>query len=296
MSFSSELKNDLCEIKPASPQSALARLCGMLHFARKFTPYEVSLFTENQSVHQLFVKSLEKFGSVPGECILQRKVQKGTGDVYIAEVNEEWSRILNDNYSMYHPAEFLGDYLAGAFLVCGSVTDPNKDYHLEFVIGGKRRCDGFSELLTQASFVPLRTKRQGYEVLYFRDSEQIEDLLTMIGAAKSSLEIMNVKIFKNIRNKVNRITNCETANISKTVAAAASVTQDINYIVDLRGMNYIPEELREVAKVRVENPDMSLRELCTVMEEKISRSGLNHRLRRLSDIACQLRKETGELT
>ncbi len=129
-------------------------------------------------------------------------------------------------------------------------------------------------------------------MLYYRESENIEDALTAAGAPKSAMELMEVKIVRDMRNKVNRVTNCETANIDKTVTASARQIADIEYLILSLGLEGLPEELREVAVKRMENPELSLRELLGTLSEPLSRSGLNHRLSRLSRMAEELRTRT----
>ena len=134
-------------------------------------------------------------------------------------------------------------------------------------------------------------RRKGSELLYLKESEQIEDFLTLIGAPVSSMRLMEVKVMKTVRNHVNRTTNCETANLNKTVSAAASQVQDIRFIRDTVGLSYLGPELQEVAELRLKNEEMSLRELAANLSQPISRSGVNHRLRRISEIAEKLREQ-----
>ena len=182
-------------------------------------------------------------------------------------------------------------FVRGAFLACGSVTDPNKEYHLEFSVPSLSLAEGLLSLL-QEHGIPIKlASRKGIRLLYLKESEPIEDLLTYMGAVNNSLELMNVKIYKDVRNKVNRVTNCETANIEKTVNAAAGQVEAIRLIEQTLGLDELPEDLREVAGLRLENPDMSLRELCQSLVEPISRSGVNHRLKRLMAIADEIREK-----
>jgi DNA-binding protein WhiA len=182
-----------------------------------------------------------------------------------------------------------GAFLSGVYLSCGSVTDPEKGYHLEFVARRESLCRELAALLEQ--YIPgvKTTSRRGVFVAYYKDRIQIEDLLTLMGASKASLTMIDVEMIKEVRNRANRVTNCETANIDKTVSAAAGQMQDIAYILDTKGLEFLPENLRGVALLRLENPDLSLRELCALCEESISRSGLHHRLEKLSKIAGELR-------
>lgn len=149
-------------------------------------------------------------------------------------------------------------------------------------------------LLEQVVGMPKFQLRRDQAVLYYRESENIEDALTAAGAPKSAMELMEVKIVRDMRNKVNRVTNCETANIDKTVTASARQIADIEYLILSLGLEGLPEELREVAVKRMENPELSLRELLGTLSEPLSRSGLNHRLSRLSRMAEELRTRNAD--
>jgi len=180
--------------------------------------------------------------------------------------------------------------LRGAFLAAGSITDPQKDYHLEFVSGHQKLCRDLIALLKELSLEPKYIARKGSGIVYFKESEQIEDLLTMMSATNCTLTLMGVKIIKSIRNNANRVTNCETANITKTVDAAGSQLEMIELIYRQQGLDSLPAELREIALARMDNPDMSLRELGASLSPPLSRSGVNHRLARLKEIADRLRE------
>ena len=168
--------------------------------------------------------------------------------------------------------------------------DPERDYRAEFVVPARRLCDDLETFLGESLAPPKRTVRRNDYLLYYKESEHIEDLLTYIGAPKSSLELMEVKIVKEVRNKVNRATNCETANIGKTVAAAMGQVRAIQRIEATCGLGALDEELRELARLRLENPELSLRELGAALSSPISRSGVNHRLRRILEFAEELEK------
>ena len=189
------------------------------------------------------------------------------------------------------PEEEAAAFLSGAFLACGAVSDPEKGYRVEFATQHQPLADDLAALLAEYLAPPKRTVRRNDYLLYYKESENIEDLLTYLGAPKSSLELMEVKIVKELRNRVNRATNCETANISKTVNAALSQIEDIRLIEASGGIGSLDEELRELARLRLQNPDMSLRELGQALTSPISRSGVNHRLRRISEYAAELRRK-----
>lgn len=181
-------------------------------------------------------------------------------------------------------------FLTGAYLVSGSMTDPLKEYHLEFVTPYYNLSNDLQAILSNIGTIK-NTERKSIHVLYFKDSECIEDILTFMGATMSSLEIMNVKILKDVRNKANRIANCDSANIEKTVAASAKQVDDIELIERVKGLSFLSADLREIAEIRMENPELSLRELGQMLEKPIGRSGANHRMMKISAIAEELRKE-----
>ena len=176
-------------------------------------------------------------------------------------------------------------YLRGAFLACGTVTNPSTDYHLEFSLPHHLLSRDLLTLMQELGFRARLVHRKGSQVIYLKESEQIEDALTLMGATGASLELMNVKMVKDIRNAANRIANCENANIDKTVTASLAQIEAIRQIERLQGLDGLPEELRELARLRLENPDMSLRELGEQLSEPLSRSGVNHRLRRILEFA-----------
>ena len=183
----------------------------------------------------------------------------------------------------------LGGYTAGIFLACGSVNDPSKEYHMEFSAPTDELASGLSLLLGDIGVSAGRVVRRGQFIVYIKGSESIEDTLTFIGAQQCTLELMNVKIYKDVRNKANRIANCDAANIDKVLKAALKQREDIRLIAGTIGLDSLSEELREVAELRLENSDMSLQEIGDSLSAPISRSGVNHRFRKLAKIADELR-------
>lgn len=187
--------------------------------------------------------------------------------------------------------EWMGEedepaFLSGAFLACGAVSDPEKGYRAEFAAPEKTLMDDLSEFLSRLLSLPKMTTRRNDYVLYYKESEHIEDLLTCIGAPKSSMKLMEVKIVKGLRNQVNRATNCETANISKTVDAAVAQIAAIRRIEETRGLEALDETLRDLAVLRREHPEMSLRELGETMS--LSRSAVDRRLRRIIEFSGKI--------
>jgi DNA-binding protein WhiA len=180
-------------------------------------------------------------------------------------------------------------FLRGAYLVCGSLTDPNKEYHMEFGVSYMNLSRDLSTLIGEVLSQPKSTVRRGAYIVYYKESENIEDMITYIGAVLSSLEMMNIKIEKDIKNRVNRRMNCDNANMDKTLNASMQQVEDINYIFEHKDESFLADELLQVAKLRLENPEMSLRELCESVNPPLSRSGVNHRLKKIGEIANALR-------
>ena len=180
-------------------------------------------------------------------------------------------------------------YLRGAFLSVGSMSDPKKSYHLEFVCDEKTQALQLQEMLSEFQIEARIIRRKRYHVVYLKEGAGIVDLLNVMGAHVSLMELENMRILKEMRNSINRRVNCETANISKTVTAAGRQIEDILLIRDRYGFENLPDNLRQMAEVRLEYPDAALKELGGYLEPVVGKSGVNHRLRRLSEIADKIR-------
>ena len=176
-----------------------------------------------------------------------------------------------------------------AFLLCGSVSSPEKHYHMEMVFANSEIADDIAEAMRDSGFSAKVIERKGAFVVYVKGAEEIVDFLTFLGATSSTLEFYNVKIIKEMRNNVNRAVNCETANISKTVNAAARQLESIEVIRKEKGLKSLPEDLYQAALLRIENPDMSLADMARLCSPIISKSGLNHRFKRIDSIARELK-------
>lgn len=189
----------------------------------------------------------------------------------------------------------LGCYLRGVFLQCGHISSPERNFMLDFVCQSEDFADYLFSLLEDSGFSPKVTKRKGKPVIYFKASESIEDVLAFIGGTKAALDIMNHKIMSDVRNAANRICNAETANLDRTAKAAAEQCEAINIIKKHGAMHNLPPELRECAELRIANPDMSLNQLLELLHEPVSKSGLNHRFRKLIEIAENLENQSTNL-
>ena len=304
MSFSVDVKKELSQASLSCQNCKRAMLYGIFLFSRASHEHRILMHTENKHVADCYVDLLtELTGSIVTVFINDYVSQKKRRSYSVTVEHEQDIQGLYRMFCIEPDAPlalnsrlFKRDccvqaFVRGAFLACGSVTDPNKEYHLEFSVPSLSLAEGLLSLL-QEHGIPIKlASRKGIRLLYLKESEPIEDLLTYMGAVNNSLELMNVKIYKDVRNKVNRVTNCETANIEKTVNAAAGQVEAIRLIEQTLGLDELPEDLREVAGLRLENPDMSLRELCQSLVEPISRSGVNHRLKRLMAIADEIREK-----
>ena len=180
-------------------------------------------------------------------------------------------------------------YLKGVFMTSGSISDPNKGYHMEIVCDNEGRALFIQEIINGFGIEARIIQRKKYYVVYLKDGEMIVDMLGIMGAHISLMDMENIRIRKDIRNNINRRVNCEAANLNKTVSAAVKQVNDINYIMQTRGIDYLPDNLQELALARLDNEDASLKELGEMMTPPIGKSGVNHRLRKISEIAEELR-------
>ncbi len=194
------------------------------------------------------------------------------------------SRITNEI-----DAEYRKGYLMAMFLDSGSISDPEKFYHLEFVFDSFDEAKDISGIIESFGIIPKMTERKHRFVVYLKDSEAISSMLSILSAHQSMMRFENIRILKEMRENIQRQVNCETANISKTVSASVRQIEDIEYINSRLGISKLPENLREVAELRLRMPSATLRELSEELSDDIGKSGVNHRLRKLSSIADELR-------
>ena len=185
-------------------------------------------------------------------------------------------------------------YIGAAFLCSGTVTDPQKEYNLEFLTGRTNLARDFEALLAEHEFAPHRTRRNGVNLIYVKSSANVERILAFMGAAKASAQINAQKAVKQLRNQINRHTNCDTANLSKTVLANAKTAKAIRFLQEQNALETLPEVLQEAAAKRLEYPDLSLTALCACFDPPVSKSGLSHRMKKLEALADDLRQRLQE--
>ena len=300
MSFATNLKDELCKDVPEQESAIHALLYGFLLFSHKFSSDEISFAVVHEPTARLFAEALATHCGISAKITFRERARGTLYKVSIEKASER-KRVLD---AFYHAPkeptlrinranieneEDVPFFLRGAYLVCGSLTDPNKEYHLEFDVSYMNLCKDLSTLIGEVLSQPKSTIRRGAYIVYYKESENIEDMITYIGAMMSSLEMMNIKIEKDIKNRVNRRMNCDSANMDKTLNASFQQVEDIKYIFEKKDKTFLSDELRQVAELRLENPEMSLRELCESVEPPLSRSGINHRLKKISEIANSLR-------
>ena len=294
MSFSQDVKNELLRIEYEHSCCEKAMLYGICIFGKSFSSFGVSMQSENEELAELYKELIKKYCNV--ECDVKRSPGGRNYSVNI-EDSVECDKILgvfghNDggslkiNHSNFDCEGCINAFVAGAFLSCGTVSTPQKDYHLEFTVPYLNLSKSLVTLLGEIELAPKTSNRKGYNIVYLKGSEAIEDCLYLMGASSAMFEMMNVEIVKDFRNKANRTANCEAANIEKTVKASFAHIKAIERIESAKGLDYLKNDLKEMAVLRRDNPELSLAELSKL--SGMSRSGVNHRLKRIVQIAENL--------
>lgn len=301
-SFAYKVKAELCRTGVQRTCCARAEAYGALLFGHSFSAREIRLITGNEAFAARLPKLFQKAFSVSFDHAPERKADGGKLTLQITDP-EKIARIISQ--FGYEPRQLLAlhvnfgileddccrnAFLRGAFLAGGSVTDPEKRYHLELSTCHTQASREVSALLTEMGFVPHSVMRGGNSVIYFKQSEHIEDFLTGIGAPVCAMEIMTAKVDKEIRNSANRATNCDMANMDKTLAAAAEQCRAIAGLRDAGRLKDAPEKLRQAAEIRLAHPEASLSELTQYFVPPVSRSGANHRIRKLMEMAEEVTK------
>lgn len=293
MSFSSDVKNELCLIDCEADCCLRAEAYGLLYFSRAFSNIEISIMTDYSFVAERYKKAIMYLiQSEPAVSVSKSgkiTVEVTSKDDRIAILNElgymgneSAYRILPTNIENNECC--FGAFLRGAFIACGIITDPKKEYHLEFDVAYKNKSRDFCSLFDTFSASPKQSDRNGMQIVYFKDSNQIEDILTVMGAQIGVMNFIGEKIFKDVRNNVNRKVNCDAANIKKTFAAASKQIAAIENLKANGKFENLPKELKELADLRVANPEMTLNELGNNLSSPLSRSAVNHRLKKLMQL------------
>ena len=305
MSFSQDVKSEIVQKKITRDCCALAASYGIACFGRYFDSKGLVLHTELSGVAH-YAKRLFGICGVHGEIITK---ERPSGPLYEFKVDEpgEVSKMLSlfhceeDQVSRHIDPRLIrcghcfSAFVASAFLCCGTMTDPSKEYNLEFLCPRYNLAKDLEGILAEHEFTPRRTVRKGVNVIYVKASEQVADLLTFMGAGGAAMQIMDHKMFKELRNKTNRLNNCEMANIDKVVTANVAAKKAIEYLQQKGDFDALPAPLRQAAQLRLDWPDLSLAQLVEKSPEPISKSGLSHRLKKLEHLAEELRQRRNDV-
>lgn len=298
MSFSYDTKNELCRLPVQRRCCAQAEAYGILLYCHTFNAAEVRIITENPNLAarlpRLFGRAFDlRFDRQPesgrsegGKMIFQITEQKKLDHIInLLGYAPRQSLALHINFAMVEEECCRAAFFRGCFFAGGSITDPAKRYHLELTSSHLQASRELEVLLRESGYPPKSVIRNGSSVTYFKQSEQIEDFLTFIGAPVAAMQIMSTKLEKGLRNSVNRRLNCDSANLDKAVEAAQSQGAAIRRLEASGRLERLPDKLRETAALRLEYPELSLSELAETFDPPVTKSCLNHRLRKLVELA-----------
>ena len=309
MSFSSDVKEELGKYVSRNRHCQIAELAAIIHYQGHLARGEagqlqLQITTENPSVLRKCFTILNKAFNIETSEMEEECLQNHRNSVYtiVLEKEEDILSIfqaikLIDDEGVLHDlrdrlnAKIVEQYccrrafMRGAFLCIGSISDPNKGYHLELVCSNKIQAQQIQDVLALFDLEAKIVVRKKYYVVYLKEGAHIVDFLGICKAKVALMNLENLRIVKEMRNSINRKVNCETANIAKTVNAAAKQIEDIIFIRDFVGFSKLPDTLREMAQVRLEHPESSLKELGQYLDPPVGKSGVNHRLRKLCEFA-----------
>lgn len=290
MSFSAEVKEELEKVMPGSRHCQLAELAAIIHFGCSIKNTEtdeenIEIQSENDFIRRKYFTLSKKTFNI-SNCSAKRVLQAVKlmdENGHLRQVSEEVSSLLIKNSCCKRA------FLRGAFLCLGSMSDPYKGYHLEFVCEYEVHAQQIKQVVGSFDLDARIVKRKKYYVVYLKEGAGIVDLLNVMGAHVSLMNLENLRIEKEMRNSINRQVNCEAANITKTVQAANKQIEDIELLKKHYGMSNLPEPLRQMAEVRLAYPESPLQELGGYLNPPVGKSGVNHRLRKLSEMADKIR-------
>ena len=315
MSFSSKVKGEICRYIDITKREALAeisaimKVSGTIAFTGKGLAFRIT--TENPSSARLIFTLLKEHFDIHSKLMVKKSNSLKKNNIYMVVIDAEMGvkelleetgilkeidGIMSLDYtidpSFVDTIETKKAYIRGAFLGGGSISNPEKTYHLEFVTHSEEYANDLCALVNSCGLNSKVIQRKNSFIIYIKEGEQIVDLLNILGAHTCLLELENIRIKKEMRNNVNRLVNCETANLSKTVNAAVRQVESIKLIRDSRGLKRLPQNLREIAELRLQYPEESLKELGQLLDPPVGKSGVNHRLRKIEKIAEEVRSGT----
>lgn len=310
MSFSSDVKNELSKHISSARHCQIAEIAAITAMCTEFIQsqegkFSIKISTENESVIRKYFTLLKKTFNISSENIINHLESYKKGNTYSILINETESSKILQTLKMLDTNKIKRDelvdsliiqqtcckrtFIRGAFLASGSISAPEKFYHFEIVCESLPKAVQLQNIINTFDVDAKIIKRKKYFVVYIKEGTHIVDILNIMEAHVSLMELENVRILKEMRNSVNRQVNCETANLNKTVEAAVKQIRDIEFIRDTIGLSSLSPGLSEIAHVRLENPDMNLKDLGMLLSPPVGKSGVNHRLRKLSEMTEILR-------
>lgn len=306
MSFSSQVKEELSQQLSGARHCQLAELAAITAlngevFVDAVGDYSIRILTDNENVLRKYFTLLKKTFNIEAENFIDVSTNSLTlNDSYEAKrilsalkMIDEEGRVLRIQLVsplLVQQSCCKRSFLRGAFLATGSLSDPNKSYHFEIVCTTERKAKQLVEIIDSFEIEAKIVQRKKYHVVYIKEGSYIVDMLNVMEAHVALMDFENIRILKEISNSVNRQVNCETANLNKTIFAAVKQIADIKYIEETIGIDSLEPNLRELAYLRLDNSDMNLKDLGQLLSKPIGKSGVNHRLRKLSQIADELRE------
>ena len=299
MSFASAARSEIAARQPAGDRALRAACYGLACFAKRFDANGLLIQTEQEQTAGYARRCFAGCGI--GGAVRCRDHASGPVYEFCIDAPDEAARMhalfgttgrelsLQIDPRLLEGRGCLGAYIGAAFLCCGTVTDPQKGYHLEFTTPRTNLARDFEGLLAEHEFAPRRSRRKGVNVVYLKACAHIQALLLFMGAEEAAGRMERQSAVRSVRNRVNRTTNCETANLGKTVRANAAAVRALRYLEEQDALDALPEPLRETARKRLAYPELSLAALCETIDPRPSKSGLAHRLKRLEELAADLR-------
>lgn len=298
MSFCSTVKNEIAAIRPSGCCKP-SLVYGFMLFGRSFSLKRISMQTNNENMVNTYAELVKRVYGI------DVKISCGgsTRPTYKAEVESASERLMilasvdygiNESFidnSLFSRECCSSSFIRGAFLACGNINDPEKEYRAEFSIRNENLADELLQLLSNHGLSFIKGKRGNNTVLYTKDSTIIEDFLTLIGATNQTLDLMSTKIMKSVKNNINRARNCDNANISKTVEASIKQRTAIEYLEKSGRLSSLSKELFDAAMLRKNNPNATLTELCRLSDKSVTVSGLNHRLSKIMSIYDEIKNK-----
>lgn len=308
MSFAAQTKKELTQIQAETccekaELAALIRMNGSVQLTNQRVVLDVC--TENAAIARRIYSLLKKTFQVHTELLVRKKMRLKKNNVYIVRVPNQVQSILSSLHIVSEGFMFTPgidkniiksncckrSYLRGAFLAGGSVNNPEgSSYHLEIASSYEEHSKALCALANKFDLNARCIERKKGFILYIKEGEKIIEFLSLIGAHQALLRFEDVRIMKDMRNSVNRLVNCETANLNKTIGAAVRQIDNIRLLQKEVGLENLPEKLKEVAEIRLKHPDMNLKEVGDLLKGNVSKSGVNHRLRKIDELAEKLRK------